>query len=166
MRATTAGTLREQLKRARQTAKLSQAALSERIGYSDRSTVSRFESGVSDIGYEQVERWAQACGFRIQLVPNDGPDHLAEALRELPDDDCATLLALAALVPHLPHTVRSTVKHLIAAWQREYGSVYSHVLEEERQLLVRLAHVLNHLPAGERVSLEETITSWEQSYAR
>lgn len=166
MPATTVSTLREQLRRARQAAKLSQAALSERIGYSDRSTVSRFESGVSDIGYEQVERWAQACGYRVQLVPTDGPDHLAEALRELSEDDCSTLLAFAALMPQLPHTVRSTAKHLIAAWQREYGAVYSHVLEEERQLLVRLSHLLNHLPAGERLTLEETISLWERSYAR
>lgn len=165
MQTTRVPSLREQLRRARHTAKLSQAALGERIGYSDRSTVSRFESGVSDIGYEQIERWADACGFRLLLVPLDGPDHLAETLRDLPAEECATLLSLASLIPQLPHTVRSTLKHLVTAWQRDYGSVYSHFLEEERRLVVRLAKVLNHLPATERELLEEELERWEAQYA-
>ena len=60
--------MHNQLKHLRKEAKLTQSQLAKRLGdgYS-RSHICNIEKGKRAVGLAFIERWAESCGFRIEV---------------------------------------------------------------------------------------------------
>lgn len=96
--------LNEKIRRRRLELGMSQAALAEALGYSNRATVAKVESGVNDITQSKIEKYAEALKttpaylmdwtddpYNYELDPdgrlNDIPKPLFEVLMEQHHDD-------------------------------------------------------------------------------
>lgn len=55
-------TIYERIKQLRTEQKMSQAELAKRLGYTDRSTISKIEAGVVDIGQKKIMEFAEVLG--------------------------------------------------------------------------------------------------------
>ena len=61
--------LPNQLKHLRKEAKLTQSQLAQRLsdGYT-RGHVCTIEKGTRQVGLSMIERWAEACGFSVEIT--------------------------------------------------------------------------------------------------
>lgn len=61
--------INHQLKHLRKEAKLTQSQLAQRLsdGYT-RGNVCHIEKGTRKVGLSMIEKWAEACGFRVEIV--------------------------------------------------------------------------------------------------
>jgi len=81
--------LYENIKRYRMEAKLSQAELARRTGYTDRSSIAKIEKGLVDLSQSKIKQFAEVLGVT--------PGHLM-GWDEKPADDLQAMGALAAEV--------------------------------------------------------------------
>lgn len=75
----------DQLRRAREAARLSQVQLGIRLGWKDGTHVNAIEAGRKGTSPEMVERWLDACGLAVIVRPvSDIDAALSDALSSLP----------------------------------------------------------------------------------
>lgn len=110
----------DHLRRMRERAGLSQGALGARIGL-EQSYVSRMERGERGIDSAYLERWAEACGFHIEIV---GPEHddVVQAAKELDVADIPLARMLLKLLPRLDPADRRTLQLLVDGWYQSSGA--------------------------------------------
>lgn len=113
----------ERLKRIRKAAKKSQTALAHELGYKAHSEVSQIERGRQvPHSLEIIERWAEACGYRIALLPEASAEDgvVTAAMAELTDEQRQTVLRLAQALPHLPEPIRAGLENDLRFWEESY----------------------------------------------
>ena len=95
--------LYENIKRYRMEAKLSQAELARRTGYTDRSSIAKIEKGLVDLSQSKIKQFAEVLGVT--------PGHLM-GWDETPAEDLQDMGALAAEVIMDPDAMEMVKKYL------------------------------------------------------
>jgi transcriptional regulator with XRE-family HTH domain len=129
--------LYENIKRYRMEAKLSQAELAKRTGYTDRSSIAKIEKGLVDLSQSKIKQFAEVLGVT--------PGHLmgwdekpAEELQEmgalaaqlLLDQDA---LAMAREYMQLSEADRYAVRLVIASMAQKKTDAGASVVETEKR---------------------------------
>lgn len=77
--------LYENIKRLRKEAKLSQEDLAKMVGYTDRSSIAKIESGEVDLNQSKIQAFADAFGVTPQYLMGYTDEKPVPANRILPD---------------------------------------------------------------------------------
>lgn len=112
--------IREQMILARDRAKISQAKLEE-FGW-DRGNVSKFENGQKGASIASIDKWMEACGMELVIVPR-GPIAEPAELASLRTDLREILLRLARILPRLPEALIRDLRGRVETWDRDYPPV-------------------------------------------
>lgn len=97
--------LNEQLKRVRRISGLTQGQVADAVGWKVHSTVSNVERGTRGTQLEEAERWAEACGYVIVMVPKSpaDPEGLVELVGSIEDPAARNVLAALARLTRRAH---------------------------------------------------------------
>lgn len=127
--------LAEILKRARTEAGLSQAALAEKLGYKNNSSLSRVETTEYAIEFHEAERWLEACGKRLSwtVETSDAQKRTVEVTpalaallvqaRKLDERELERLEMIAAYLPHLDTQERRRLNGDLEGWAEHHTAV-------------------------------------------
>lgn len=106
----------QKLVAARERAGLTQARVAKRLQVT-RPTITRIEGGTRGLTAGVADRWAEACGYRIEVVPvatvRDA-ESLAAQLATLKPDDLELLSSFARVLGSTDDAVRRQV------WSEEF----------------------------------------------
>lgn len=100
------------LREIRESAGLSQAALSQEIGVSP-STISNAESGRRQLSQTVLSAWLKACGQTTIVVPLG----FGKLIKTLDGIEYDLLIRLAVLLPNLHEMRRQDLEALIECWE-------------------------------------------------
>ena len=102
---------------------MSISELARRLGYSDHNVVSRFLSGERNLKQDRLEAWADACGYRLALVPKQASAVDLEAVAApLPERQRELLARLALVLDDLPEGGVTALEHLVTGWEQSQAS--------------------------------------------
>jgi transcriptional regulator with XRE-family HTH domain len=127
--------VRDQLIRAREKARMTQDQIALAVGWKRPSSVSHFERGVRDTQVEEAERWAAACGFEIVLVPTktEDPEGLQALVEGIGDPFTRSVVADLIRLARLPGAVDA-----LKAYRKEFEEM-SRILRERAELKASLS---------------------------
>lgn len=87
------------IRQARKTKGWNQQQLAEAMGYADRSTIAKIETGASDVNQSTVKKLAEVLGVSVieilGLSADNDEDELLHVYKELPPDSQKHLIAYA-----------------------------------------------------------------------
>lgn len=114
--------IHEQLRIARKRAKISQVRMAALLGYagdSGHANISRIERGKQAAPVELLQRWVNACGCKLAIVPRQSMD---AAAADLSVADRALVARVIAVLPSLDPALRRQLAHDLDLWESESRS--------------------------------------------
>lgn len=116
--------LRDHLRRAFESTGKTQEWLAEQIGYADQSTISGTLAGKKNPPIDKIDKWLEACGYRLELVPAEATDDDLEALvAGLPARHRLVLARLAAIYEDLPEGAAHSIEVLVRGYETAYSDL-------------------------------------------
>lgn len=107
--------LRNQLRQAREAAKLTRAELGRRLGITENQ-VFRIESGARSTSIQRAQEWLIECGYNVETIAVGEPERaalLATAVGVLHEADLEPVGRLITAWPTLPLHVRTAILALV-----------------------------------------------------
>lgn len=112
--------IQSQVRRFREEAKLSQAAMAAALDVTP-SHVSKVENSRTGVSLDVIERYLKACGCRLVIVPLEPTDESLEQLTVTLDaKHRGILLVLAQVLPQLPEILTDELERQISSWHARF----------------------------------------------